>query len=702
MAKVIKLRLPRRIVQLFVLLILFSLAAFLLLGRHPAYADSYNARVFAEDQTIHRGQTFEVDIQVADNTGLQTLYLTVKFDHSVFTLTDVQQVRQALGQLNLEHSGSGYDYIDEKTGGFNLFWDGSKADATNGTIVRLTFQSALTAPTGTYPIDIVLGERNTTVAYNVPASVQVTSPKITLTEGAYIVVWHDWAGNAIRNPKITGHPYNPLTGGYEYNSDDELDPATDFPDDPVRPEDSMYSYAFSGWRGAVWRGDVPLGSSVIYYVAQYIETPQVYNVWYYVDGIGIENSPDGKVTEEELYTAKSTSYNAVINESDVPYRQDYTFYGWFTDPGYTRKLISPLMPANDVKLYGYFKYNIRETDVPVLQLTYRETVTNGEQENIAYVDVYVTRNYGLSSLMITLSEYDTENFTFCGFEKGEIFKQMSFFTTNYENDEYPENFSFSWNNSYQNSYELGLLLVLKFRLNPGSSPGAYPVTMTADTKNTTYVKDDEIWYSEIEFLDTKIPIGKTNYWKEPIPSTDVTVEIESPSYVPYNVELIVKTEKVDGIIDDKTITDFMNENRLVFSLFDIYFQQNATKLTQEQYRQMFGDERVTVKIKLTASQLSSKRLDIYYVDDDGGMILYESSIEDGYLIFETNHFSHWALVGDYVLTTTSEVANLRLLRISLLLFGISACALIAIAFVRSRKKQPLFSLSRHFSKHKGG
>ena len=664
--------------------------ATLLFGQFPAYADPLNARISSQDQTIHRGQTFEVDIDISDNTGLLTLYLTVKFDHKIFKLIDVQQVRQALGELNLEHSGSGYDYIDEKTGGFNLIWDGSRAGSTNGTIVRLTFESSLTADIGTYPIDLVVSEQNTTVAYNVPANVQVTSPQITLTEGAYVVVWHDWNGIAIENTNISGHPYNPLTGGYEYNSDDGLNPATDFPNSPSRAEDSMYTYTFSGWEGAVWRGDAPSGSAVIYYIAKYTYTPKVYNVWYYVDGLGQGNEPDGEIDEDkELYTAKSTAYNAIINDTDIPHKSDYTFYGWFTDPSFTHRLVSPLMPDSDVKLYGYFKYNIRETDIPVIQLLYRETVTNSELEDIAYVDVMVTKNYGLSSLFITLSDYDTENLTFCGFEKGEIFKQMSFYTTNYENGVYPENFNFSWNNSRKNSYETGQLLVLKFRLNPNASPGAYKVEMTSDNRNTTYTKDLEEWYSNVEFINTKVPIGETNYWKESVPSTDVTVEVESSKYVPYNIELIVKAEKIDNIIKDEILNDLLNNNLTVHNLFDIYFQQNATKLTQEQYIELFGDQNVVVKIKLTAMQLRCKHLDIYYVDDDGNLTLYESKIENGYLVFETNHFSHWALVGDYELVNV-ETLNAKLLKISLILFGISASALIAIAFVRSRKKQSLF------------
>ena len=667
---------------------------------HLIYATPVTAQLSSQNQTIHRGQTFDVDVNLAENTGILTLYLTVKFNHDVFKLVNVQQVRQSLAELNMEHSGSGYDYIDERTGGFNLFWDGSKADSTNGTIVKLTFQSSLTAPLGTYPIELVVDDENTTSAYNVQANVQATSPQITLIEGAYIVVWHDWNGTPVENTNITGHPYNDLTGGYEYNSEESLNFETDFPNNPTRAEDNMYTYQFEGWEGAVWRGDVPEDSSVIYFVAKYTSTPKTYVVWYYVDGLGVDNTPDGEITEEELYTAKETAYGSNIDDRVLPYKQNYTFYGWFTDANFSHRLVAPLMPAEDVNLYGYFKYNIREEDIPVIQLVYRETVTTGDMENIAYIDVNITKNYGLSSLMITLSEYDTENFTFCGFEKGEIFKQMSFFTTYYEGDDYPENFNFSWNNSYNNSYETGRLLVLKFKFNSDATPGAYEVVMTGDNHNTTYVNNDEIWYSEIEFINTKIPIGKTNHWIEEIHDEDSIIEVESEDYVPYNVELVVRllSNDVESIIDSDALREILTGNLMVHNLYEIYFQQNATKLTQEQFTQFFGNKNVVVKIKLSALQLSCKNLDIYYVDDEGKMNLYDSKIEKGYLVFETNHFSNWALVGDYVLTNI-ETSSLRLLRVSLILFGISASAMISIAFVRNRKKQ---SLIVYQNKEKGG
>ena len=696
MGKDLKLQCRYKILQVFVLLILSLVICAPLVINNTVYADTITAKVSSLDQTIHRGQTFDVDVSVKENTGILTMFLTIKFDHDIFKLTNVMQIRDALGELNMEHSGSGYDYIDEKTGGFNLFWDGSRADATNGTIVKLTFQSSITAPIGTYPIDIVVDEENTTIAYNVQANVQATSPQINLIEGAYIVVWHDWDGNAVDNSNITGHPYNQMTGGYEYSSEDSLNVKTDFPNNPTRQEDDMYTYQFSGWEGAVWRGDVPNDSYVIYYVAKYISTPKVYPVFYFVDGYIdgekiVVNLPDGEIDEEkERFAAKSAGYGSIIDDRVLPYRKDYTFYGWYTDLKFKHRLDTPLMPAKELKLYGYFKYNIRETDIPIIQLVYRETITNAEMENIAYVDVNITKNFGLSSLKIALSSFDTTNFTFCGFQKGEIFKQMSFSTTNYENDVYPENFNFMWDNYSINSYEIGNLLVLKFKVNSNSSPGAYEVVMTADNQNTTYISNGEIWYSDIEFLNTKIPIGKTNHWIVPIKSTETVIEVESQREVPYNIELVARvlTENAEIIIDNDSLREVLADNMMVHNLFEIYFEQNATRLTPEQYTYYFGSENVVVKIKLTSLQVGCKKLDIYYIDDKGKMNLYDSNVENGYLVFQTNHFSNWALIGD-TLVTNIETSSIKLLRVSLILFGISASALISIAFVRNRKKQSL-------------
>ena len=271
---------------------------------------------------------------------------------------------------------------------------------------------------------------------------------------------------------------------------------------------------------------------------------------------------------------------------------------------------------------------------------------------------------------------------------------MSFWTTNYDNDVYPDGFNFSWNNSYVNSYETGRLLVLKFKMNQGAADGAYEVVMTSDNANTTYAVNGEIWYSDVKFTNTKIPIGLRNRWTEPIPGVEEVVDVESEKDVPYNVEFVVKvvSNNATQIIDNDALQEVLQNNFTLYNLFDIYFEQNATRLTQEEFVQYFGEKDVVVKIKLTAIQQRCKNLKIYYVDNSGQMHLYESEIKDGYLIFKTNHFSNWALVGDYIVTGVESASSI-ITRFLLLFFGIATSALIAIMFARLRKKQPLVTYS---------
>ena len=684
-------------------LMFFAIILSLLICAPPAtdnvvHASTYDAHVSAQNQTIHRGQTFEVDVNISENTGILTLFLTIKFDHSIFSLTNVEQDKTALGNLNMEHSGSGYDYIDKDTGGFNLIWDGSKPNSTNGTIVKLTFQSKLTAPIGTYPIEIAVDQENTTSAYGVEAPIQVTSPEITVIEGEFIVVWQDWNGQPIENTNLTGHPYNEQTGGYEFDSTDSLDADNDYPNNPVRPEDSKYSYEFYGWEGAIWKGEAPEGTSVILYIARYISTPVKHIVNYYVDGKGAGNVPDGIIdVKEEKYTADEVAYGSPIDDKLVPDKgeSNYTFVGWYTDPECKNKLVDPLMPDHDIDLYGKFKFNLRETGIPVIQLKYIETITeNNEKFAIVEVEVLQNPGYGLSSLMLTLTEYNRDYFTLVGGDDepglGEIFDKTSFWRTPYENASGPLNINYSWNNSSSNTTATGLLMTLKFKVSDSAPWGAYDVVMVGDINNTTYKEGNEEWYSKVEIINTKIPIGNNNHWEVSVEGMASVVEVTSAEYVPFDIELVVNnlTLRADTIIDNDVLEEMVNDNKTIQALFEIYYKRNETRLTQEEVSFNFKDQKVEVKIKLTPIQASSKNLNIYYIDDQGKLILYESTIKDGYLIFETNHFSNWALIGDSVVAGV-ETSSIRLLRVSLLFFGISASALLSIAFVRNRKKQSL-------------
>ena len=90
-------------------------------------------------------------------------------------------------------------------------------------------------------------------------------------------------------------------------------------------------------------------------------------------------------------------------------------------------------------------------------------------------------------------------------------------------------------------------------------------------------------------------------------------------------------------------------------------------------------------------------LRIYHVSDDNVLTLYDSRVEDGYIIFETDHLSYWAIVGNVIDSSMNPLgftmpANSHIIIIAFALLAISCMAfcLIMIAqkkhWLKSNKK----------------
>ena len=60
----------------------------------------YIPEVTVQSKTVHRGQTFSIDVELSQNTGLISLLLTLDYDDTVMTLKDVVQ-GSALNSLTL-------------------------------------------------------------------------------------------------------------------------------------------------------------------------------------------------------------------------------------------------------------------------------------------------------------------------------------------------------------------------------------------------------------------------------------------------------------------------------------------------------------------------------------------------------------------------------------------------------------------------
>ena len=124
------------------LAVVLLVAAFALQGGVVANADE-TITFSVESKTVHRGQRFTLFVFVSNNSGIDSAFLSLSYDKTVFTLVDVTR-GEALASMNFTKSGS-YDVFP-----FRVLWDSVTEDAANGKIVTFTFDSDVSASEGNY------------------------------------------------------------------------------------------------------------------------------------------------------------------------------------------------------------------------------------------------------------------------------------------------------------------------------------------------------------------------------------------------------------------------------------------------------------------------------------------------------------------------------------------------------------------------
>lgn len=92
---------------------------------------------------------------------------------------------------------------------------------------------------------------------------------------------------------------------------------------------------------------------------------------------------------------------------------------------------------------------------------------------------------------------------------------------------------------------------------------------------------------------------------------------------------------------------------------------------------------------------------VAYVAGDGEIIPYESRVENGYIVFETDHLSHWAIVGNVLdaiggggSDAPSVPSNSRILILSFALLAIASMSYGLIASVGAKKGKRTFANSK--------
>ena len=597
------------------LILIFTILSFILcfgnLDTNIAFAQNPDIpQITVESKTVHRGQTFTLDVDLSNNIGLMTLYLTLDYDSSAMTLTDIIQ-GDTLGQHTLSTTNVETDqgYAIKP---FNIFWDNTQRDYSSGTIITFIFDSNIEASVGQYPVTLTCDYDNTLIESGVHTDVEISNGVVNLTTGEYQAIYRNYDNGETLFEK-------------DYNADDIPSYPSSLPT-PTR-DDAEYYYEFIGWKG------VPSGTSnVLIFEPNFSRTPKEYAIFMYVDGAN--EYPDNIIDEAEDYfgVVECRFGDQLTDYLIYPQKQYYEFFGWYEDDGFQVPLSFGTMPARDVKLYGQFVFEVRERIVPRISL--EAEYTDNDQQHLTVTASILEGNPGLNTMVLTL-KYDSV-LTLVGFRNLDLL-DMTFGHTDIS-ELSSDNFKFSYDSTVNQSTH-GDFLELYFVVDEDAPHDVYNVTFDYDFhKDATYVNsNNEVKYTKLEILSADVPVGLINHWNESVGlfrEVDITSQDGKPTNVYLTVELV--TEEVDMTEDD--ICQNVGSNMYISSAYSIKLMQNR--------REIQPNSTLVIRIKLTEVEKRSK-LQFYHLGDDGKLTSQEFTIENGYLVFKIDHLSNWVIFSSY-------------------------------------------------------
>ena len=613
----------KKTVTLILILVVLAVGAALLpalMQDGVAFADSA-ITVAGSNVTVHRGQTFSMDITLSDNDGLVSLLVLVEYDNTAMKLQSVTR-GSALESFTFDHTKQEEWYkYSQFDGGIRFLWYGGVPDTSNGVLLTLEFESNIAADIGDYDVEINYDIDNTFAYYDdnkgIPANVATQNGIVTLIKGAYSVEYYNYD--------------DALLWSKDYNNPDERPTAYGGPT-PTRPTDDMYSYVFNG----TWRGIVSTEKGVIKYRAEYDTSPVEYIVRYFVDG--------------EMFYLDSGFYGETLDLPDTT-KANYTFYGWYTDATFKQKAHYPL-PANsshEWDLYGYYKYNIREDNIPELALT--ATESGG---NLVVIDATLIANPGILSMNLTLN-YDRKNLSFKGFKAGSAFSGAIVFTNDdaitLDADGFyraksgssitADPFVFSFENGAENSTECALVVRMEFEISSTAPNGVYQVTFDYNKSTDISYLDDsgEMWYTMLDIVAAKVPHGSVDHWSSSVQEdSSISVEISSSAGLHPQTKLIV--HDVSGSLQlSSSATDTLGEQE-VKKAYSLTFEQDGVVVEPS------GTYQVKIKLKAAITNAT-----LYSLGADGSLTKCSSSIEGDQIVFTVDKLGTFVIAGDKSSTT---------------------------------------------------
>jgi len=596
-------RLKRNKLWLLPLAVLFAVALlYALCVPSFALAQGEPVAISLGEKTVHRGQAFSMDVEVTENSGLISMSLLVDYDPTVMTLIGVKR-GSGLSSMTMTTTNVDTD-LGYAIRPFVVFFDAVTPTSETGTVAQLVFETNIEAPIGDYEVTLSYDEGNTNSDYQRPVAIGIRNGLVHLIAGEFCARYVDWDGTVL----------------YEKDYNDGDVPAY-VGANPARAEDECYTYAFTGWQG-----DVSEDVKVLRYRAIYAATPKIYTVLYYVDGY--TDTPNETIDEADYYFAEERAYGSNVNLDYLPKRANYTFVGWFSDEKFSQPIVGATMPAKDIRVYGYMRYNVRVADIPKIRMSYDE-ISSSEIR----VDVQMAYNPGVNGMVLTL-DYDRESVSFVRFTRGTSLSEMQFATTNLAGGLDQENFKFYWE-SAKNSTETGLILSMVFDVSKCDT-GIYPVTFTYDeTKDATYQNGvGEIWYTRLDIVGTSLPVGERYHWNEPV--GEITIDVTSADGKPLDVELKVEIADVD--VAEESLSKLQNQNLEIKNKYSINLVRDGEVVT--------SDSDLRIAIGLTKEEIESQHLSLYYVDSSGRLVEYEFAVEDDAAVFSMRNIEYWVLVGD--------------------------------------------------------
>ena len=601
------------------------------------------ANITIQNKTVHNGQTFDLDIELSNNTGLVSLYLTLDYDSSIMKLINVKK-KGALSSLTMTTTNTdtdlGYGILP-----FNMLWDGREQDNTNGVIATLTFETDIEASVGDYDITLTYNPSSTNSAYNTPATLNINNCIVSIVNGEYTAIYQDYDGTEL---------YSHL---YQWNEQPSYVGQL-----PSRQEDREYSYTFNGWKGK----STTLVDTIVY-EADYILTPKVYSVQYFIDGIN--GAPSGTIEEAtDFYREVEYDFGELMDNSTVPVKKFYKFNGWFLDKEFTTSFDDVTMPSQDLSLYGFYSLDVRENNVPEITMSYTK------QNNQVEVMASFTKNTGFNGLILTL-HYDRSSFHFDNFENLIPANQMGFDTTNISQMD-QDNFKFFYE-STSNYYQMGNFLKLTFTVLDTITDGVYEIGFSYEEhKDATYLNTyNDIKYTAINIIPAKVPVGTVQEWTKQV-TEGISINVTTDVAMSIDTELKVVLVSDEIYIPQDEIEQVVGNKMYQMSAYSIEMIR-ANAVVQP-------DGTLTIRIVLTKEEKRSKTLKLYYYKDNGELQEHVFEIIDGRLVFTTNHLSNWVIFGDYEEAGQNDsIFNLILMPI---LLAIATMGYMFVLLIRQKNK----------------